>query len=317
MGERKTQKQFEKEVYDLVGDEYTVLGEYKKSKTKILMKHNKCGHEWEVAPNNFISKRSRCPKCFGSIKKTTEIFINEVKNKYKNEYTVIGEYKDSHAKIKMRHNICGYEWEVKPYSFLNNRKCPKCSKKHSSDLKRRTQEEFENEVYNLTGTEYSVLGKYINALTKIKMKHNSNKCNYHEWEVKPNDFINNSSRCPICNESKGEKKINQYLIDNNILFESQKGYVGLLGVNNGNLSYDFYLKQYNLLIEYQGEYHDGTARSQTEEEFKQQQEHDKRKREYANNHNIKLLEIWYWDFDNIEKILDKELNITKPMEQAV
>lgn len=31
------------------------------------------------------------------------------------------------------------------------------------------------------------------------------------------------------------------------------------------------------------------------------------KRQYAKDHNIKLLEIWYWDFDNIENILEKEL----------
>jgi hypothetical protein len=47
----------------------------------------------------------------------------------------------------------------------------------------------------------------------------------------------------------------------------------------------------------------------SDEEFEYQQEHDKRKREYAEKHNIKLLEIWYWDFDNIETILKKELNI--------
>ena len=35
----------------------------------------------------------------------------------------------------------------------------------------------------------------------------------------------------------------------------------------------------------------------------------KEKREYAKNHNIKLLEIWYWDYDNIEEILNKELDL--------
>jgi len=83
----------------------------------------------------------------------------------------------------------------------------------------------------------------------------------------------------------------------------------LIGVGGGNLSYDFYLPNYNLLIEYQGEFHDGTAIQQSKEKFKKQLEHDKRKREYADNHNINLLEIWYWDFDNIEKILKRELMI--------
>ena len=69
----------------------------------------------------------------------------------------------------------------------------------------------------------------------------------------------------------------------------------------------FYLPKENILIEYQGEYHDGTARNQTNEEFKVQQEHDKRKREYAKSHNIELLEIWYYDYNNIEEILQSRL----------
>ena len=90
----------------------------------------------------------------------------------------------------------------------------------------------------------------------------------------------------------------------------QKKYKDLTGVNSGLLSYDFYIPQKNILIEYQGEYHDGTAGNQTNEEFIIQQEHDRRKRQYAKDHNIKLLEIWYWDFDNIEEILSRELGLT-------
>ena len=63
-----------------------------------------------------------------------------------------------------------------------------------------------------------------------------------------------------------------------------------------------------MLIEYQGEFHDGTAWQQTEIDFLRQQEHDKRKRNYALKHNIHLLEIWYWDYDNIEQVLNDTLN---------
>ena len=77
----------------------------------------------------------------------------------------------------------------------------------------------------------------------------------------------------------------------------------MIGLKEGLLSYDFYLPKYNLLIEYQGEYHDGSVHKETKERFERQQEHDRRKREYAERNNIKLLEIWYWDFDNIEEIL--------------
>lgn len=45
----------------------------------------------------------------------------------------------------------------------------------------------------------------------------------------------------------------------------------------------------------------------SKKDFQRQQEHDRRKREYAIQNNINLLEIWYWDYDNIEKILKSEL----------
>jgi hypothetical protein len=126
-------------------------------------------------------------------------------------------------------------------------------------------------------------------------------------------IISNSNlyefRCPECESSKGEKRINDYLINNNIAYIPQKTYDGLVGLSNGNLSYDFYLPQHNLLIEYQGEFHDGTAKLQTLQELKRQQEHDKRKKEYADDNNIKLLPIWYWDYNNIEEILKNILKI--------
>lgn len=113
--------------------------------------------------------------------------------------------------------------------------------------------------------------------------------------------------CPSCSESKGEKKIRKWLDENEFTYESQKEYVGLLGTGGGLLSYDFYLLKQNILIEYQGEFHDGTPKHQTKKQLKKQQEHDRRKKVYAELHNIDLLEIWYWDFDNVEEILNNRL----------
>jgi len=96
--------------------------------------------------------------------------------------------------------------------------------------------------------------------------------------------------------------------DNHKYFIPQKTFPNLLGLGGGLLSYDFYLPKYNLLIEYQGNYHDGTANNQTEEEFIIQKEHDRRKKEYAEQNEYNFLEIWYKDFDNIETILNEYLN---------
>lgn len=142
----------------------------------------------------------------------------------------------------------------------------------------------------------------------IKMYIICDKCG-EEYSAYPNDFVNQGTRCPNCESSKGEAVIKKFLDESSIVYDYQKKYDGLLGIKNGLLSYDFCLVDLNLLIEYQGEYHDGNVRNQTKEDFEKQQEHDKRKREYAKKHNIKLLEIWYWDFDNIEEILKRELKL--------
>ena len=90
----------------------------------------------------------------------------------------------------------------------------------------------------------------------------------------------------------------------NIKYIREKTFPNLLGVGNDYLRYDFYLPEYNLLIEYHGEQHEQAYDFfGGEEKLKQQQEHDRRKKEYAELHNIKLLEILYWDYNNIEEIL--------------
>ena len=48
-----------------------------------------------------------------------------------------------------------------------------------------------------------------------------------------------------------------------------------------------------------------------QEDFKKQKEHDKRKREYAKEHNISLLEIWYFeiiDQDDIDETIDEYIH---------
>lgn len=82
----------------------------------------------------------------------------------------------------------------------------------------------------------------------------------------------------------------------------------MTGVKGGLLSYDFYLPNYNLLIEYQGEQHKKVVDYfGGESGLKVRQEHDYRKKQYAKEHNIQLLEIWY--NENIEQKLKETLNL--------
>ena len=126
-----------------------------------------------------------------------------------------------------------------------------------------------------------------------------------------NSSNNRDFRCPECQCSKGEIEVGKILLKKELDYFPQKTFDGLLGLGNGLLSYDFYLYKYNLLIEYQGEMHERFVKGihKSKKDFEKQQEHDRRKKEYAEQHSIKLLEIWYWDFDNIKKILDKWFEI--------
>ena len=54
---------------------------------------------------------------------------------------------------------------------------------------------------------------------------------------------------------KDKAKIKNILSSYNITFISQYKFNDLLGIGNRQLSYDFYLPEYNLLIEYQGKQH--------------------------------------------------------------
>lgn len=216
----------------------------------------------------------------------------------------------SHVYIDFKCLNCNREFSQRKDSIVyknNNIDCPYCDKKKAQFLKngfwefKRNTEEYKKEVYDLVGNEYSVIEDYKGSLIPIKMKHNI--CG-NIWKIRPNNFLSSYRRCPYCISSKGEKRIEDFLKNNNISFERQKKFDNLFGVKNRYLSYDFYLHKYNLLIEYQGKQHcNPIDYFGGQETFEIQQEHDQRKRKYATDNHINLLEIWYYDFDNIENIL--------------
>lgn len=226
---------------------------------------------------------------------------------HQNDYTLISTEYIS-AKTKLAY-ICNKHREKGiQYVTYNNLKygfgCKYCGDERTIASKRLSFEEvkliFANHDMDLLEQQY------INAHTPLAYI-----CKHHpEVGVQYMSASNaNKQHCPYCHTIKGENKLVNYFIKNNIIFESQKTFDGLVGVKNRSLKYDFYLPYYNILIEYQGEQHERPVeRFGGEEHFKIQVEHDKRKREYAISNNIELLEIWYYDFNNIESILNEKLN---------
>lgn len=65
IAKRKTHEEFIKNIFELVGNEYTVLSQYSGADNKILIRHNskECDfYEYYVIPHKFLNGR-RCPKC--------------------------------------------------------------------------------------------------------------------------------------------------------------------------------------------------------------------------------------------------------------
>lgn len=279
-----------------------ILGKYETSKSKILCKCKIDGYVWETIPNVLLRGHG-CPKCSKCNRKSTEDFKIEMENKNPN-IEIIGEYINSKEKIKCKCKICKEIWEVTPNHLLKGSGCPVCSQQIHRNTKKTTLE-FITEMYEVNPN-IKICGEYKTSHSKILCR-----ClrDGFEWKAKPMSLLSGYG-CPKCSFPKGELSIEKYLHKYDIKYEAQKKFDGLIGVLNGSLSYDFYIPSLNSLIEYNGKQHyvpiewfGGTKK------FEQQQEHDKRKREYAKQNNIKLIEIPYWDFENIEEILSKELGL--------
>ncbi|MFW6377395.1 MAG: hypothetical protein ACOCZ5_01990 [bacterium] len=300
-------EEFKQMIKILTNDEYEPLDKYEGINKKIRFAHKKCNGVFEMTPNNFKNQNERCTVCVRprSIRKTNKQFKKEVYDLVDDEYIFLEKYELAHKKILCKHNKCGNEWYISPSNFLRGKRCPNCRKNY---YKKWTTQQFIDEVYKIVGNEYTVVGNYINARTHIDMKHN--ECG-HVWGINPDNFLR-GKRCPKCNDinfSKGMKRIEKYLLKSDIEFKNE---YRIEECNNERpLPFDFAIfkneKLYKL-IEYQGRQHYSPYKYfGGKEGFEYQKHRDEIKRIYCEENNIDLIEIPYWDFDNIEDILNKEL----------
>lgn len=129
----------------------------------------------------------------------------------------------------------------------------------------------------------------------------------------PSSALQGKCGCSKCVRSKGEKSIENILNKMNISYISQHKFNDC--IDKKPLPFDFYLPTYNIAIEYQGEQHYNPvcfcsiSKEQAESNLLLTRKHDEIKKTYCQSNNIDLLEISYWDFDNIENILKEKLCI--------
>lgn len=175
--------------------------------------------------------------------------------------------------------------------------CPGCSIKNM--LKSRTgkfarwdTEKFISKAREIHGDLYDYKDVvYINAHTKVAIG-----CKVHgNWMIMPTGHIRGNGGmghgCPMCTSkmSAPEKRICKVLDAHNISYKYQHPFPDLRSELNRVLFYDFYLLDYNIIIEYDGVQH--TKNTTLYPGLERRQVLDGIKNQYAIDNNIQLIRI--------------------------
>lgn len=227
---------------------------------------------------------------------------------------IIGNYVNNGTKTLCRCKTCGNEWYISPNKLLKGRRCPKCAAQKAHERNKKKHETFVEELSKANPC-LTVLGEYYNCRTMIEYK--CSICGKISRST-PQRLLRNESGCHFCKSSVGEQKIFSLLNKYKINFEKEKCFADCK--DRQMLPFDFYLKDYNVCIEFQGEQHYRSvdfsytptkeSKKKAEKKFVEIQKRDKIKKEYCKNKGIKLLLITYKQIKQIESILIKELNLS-------
>ena len=297
-----TQEDFLKTIGKIYGDKYDFSKiNYKNAYTKVCVICPKHGEYW-TEPTNLL-KGCGCRKCYNeSLRLTNDKFLEKAREIHgdKYDYSKV-EYKGYNEKVCI---ICpehGEFWQT-PAHHLKGCGCQYCSKN-----KNYSTEEFislckERFNYNY---DYSKV-KYKNWRAKICIT-----CPEHgDFFVIPNNFLR-GRKCPKCSESNLETTIRTFLEKNNIkyIYECNKTYFKWLGLQH----LDFYLPEYNVAIECQGEQHfyavdfAGKGKKWAIEKLKQTKELDEIKKKKCIENGVKLLQFSNKKYSNEILIEEKEI----------
>jgi hypothetical protein len=260
---------------------------YKNAHTKIKIICPSHGI-FEQTPINH--KRYGCKKC-GKLLSDMEI-LNRFKKIHGDKYDYTnfkynGMYGKSHINCPKHGNF-----EQTNLNHLSGKGCPKCATNYKKDT---------NEIIKKLNLLHN--NKYDYSLSKFKRTKDiiSIICPKHKkFEQTLNNHLSGHG-CPLCDESKGEKIIEKYLIENNIIYERQKTFEHCKDKNK--LPFDFYLINYNMCIEYDGEQHFYKVSNWSSLDYTKK--HDSIKNEFCISNKIKLCRISY--LENIIEKLEKEL----------
>lgn len=286
-----------------------VEGEYKNNTTKLKIRCA-CGNIFSTSLAEFKGlNKKQCNECgkriqLKDIKKTHEKFCNELNIIKNGTYTVLSDYVSVHTKILVKHSECGNTFYTEPARLLYTEKgCPYCA--GNAKL---TIQQVKKFIEVTSNSNYKLLSAtYINNSTPLKICCDKG----HEYETSYGNFYM-GKRCPLCNEPKGEEKIDKFLSLHNLVYDTQYKIKDCR--NKLPLPFDFAVFEDNektklkCLIEFDGEQHFKVVDFYGGEEgYLKRIKNDEIKNKYCKDNNIRLIRIPYYDFNNIPEILLKEL----------
>lgn len=288
------------------------------ARVRVNMICDYCGSEYDswyyaVMYSRKAYPKDACAYCAG--KKSSEINRGKRSKKYIGQARKICEElgyillttEDEFTNVKMQIKfICPIHGEQSMMldNFLRGHRCAKCGRQTVANLLKYTQDYVKECIESVNGNKWLNYGEYINSY-----KHNLIiQCSC--GNIFTTCFVNyvkaQINTCSICShkESKGEQRIRELLDNYNITYEQEKRFDDCR--DKKPLPFDFYLPDYNLICEYDGLQH---FKDVSMLDHETTVAHDSIKNEYCKFHNIDILRIPYWDFDNIEKILKEKLSL--------
>lgn len=304
---KERQKIFLSKLIEIHGDYYdTSKLDYINAKTNITLICPIHG-DFEISPTNIVSLGRGCQKCSlsnrtGKSKKVKDLdsFLLAAKSIHDNTYdyskTV---YTKALEKVVITCPEHG-DFLQTPAAHYSGSGCPSCGDLRRFTRLTRSTEEYIKKAQEIHGDTYDYRKtKYLTAKEPIVIG-----CKIHgDFYIKPIYHIGGSG-CRQCSGSIAEKIIANILLKNNIEFVIEKTFPELRGLANGLLRFDFYLPAFNTVIEYQGQQHYWSVFGS---DLDEQKIHDKLKKDYCTTKGISLIEIPYWERNNIESILTQRI----------
>lgn len=291
---KQTEKSFIWRLQNVYGNQYTLLSPFINVDTFVYLYHKDCGHIIKMRPATLLSG-SQCHYCYGTDKLGLVGLYKQVHSANKDLELVDGSI--ARNKVVVRYLSCGHIRKDLINGIKERPYCQICA--NTMDRRKRALGFARNiGMYGLV----SLRSMYISQSHDVTVQ--CNRCGY-TWDTNPGPLAVGHG-CPKCSSSRGEAIIVKILDKYHIVYEYPKKFEDLRVKRL--LHYDFYLPEYNVLIEYQGRQHyESVDYFGGDNKFREQQKHDEMKRRYAKEYGYHLLEISY-KYDTLKSIERKIKN---------